>query len=330
MCSDGIVERFVNFYTDFAFKKFFGTEANKDLLISFLNALLNLQGEETIVSLTYAPVEQLPISEADRKIIYDVYCTNEKGERFVVEMQKAKQHHFKDRMLYYSTFPIQDQGRKGKYKNENGQMVSWEYELKKVYIIGIMDFELEETQDSDNVVYPVHLTMDYNNKVFNPNLNFIFIEMPKFRLEENELVTMLDKWLFAMKNLCNLLDRPQALQEAVFKKLFEIAEIAKYTKQERYDYQESLRNFRDFWSTIHTYQDIGIEIGISQGIEIGQKQGIEIGKNQGIEIGKNQGIEIGKKNEKLDMARKMKSDGMPLDVIIKYTGLSADEISDLD
>ena len=100
-------ERYINPYTDFGFKKLFGTEMNKDLLISFLNALF--YGHEVVRDVTYLNNEHFGASVLDRKAIFDVYCENEQGEKFIVEMQKAEQNYFKDRSLYYATFPIREQ-----------------------------------------------------------------------------------------------------------------------------------------------------------------------------------------------------------------------------
>src|SRR3989339_1777886 len=98
---------YVNPFTDFGFKKLFGEEVNKDLLIDFLNNLL--LGEQQIKDLTYLKNEHLSSSDTERKAIFDLYCENERGEKFIVELQKAKQNFFKDRSVYYSTFPIQEQ-----------------------------------------------------------------------------------------------------------------------------------------------------------------------------------------------------------------------------
>ena len=87
MGSEGLQERYINPYTDFGFKKLFGTELNKDLLVSFLNALL--QGREKIRDITYLNSEHLGVQEADRRAVFDVYCENERGEKFLVEMQKG-------------------------------------------------------------------------------------------------------------------------------------------------------------------------------------------------------------------------------------------------
>jgi len=131
-------EKYINPFTDYGFKRLFGEEPNKDLLLDFLNELLK-DKEGEIIEISYLPNEKLPITIGDRRAIYDLYCKNAKGEYFIVEMQKAEQKYFKDRMLFYSTFPIQEQARN---KDKN-----WNFELKHVYAIGILDFEFKEDED---------------------------------------------------------------------------------------------------------------------------------------------------------------------------------------
>lgn len=126
--------KYLNPFTDFGFKKIFGEEASKPLLIDFLNAIL--PQNDRIVTLTFKNIEQLGQTSHDRKAIYDIYCENELGEKFIVELQKAKQNYFKERTIYYSTFPIREQAEKGE----------WNYNLKAVYCIGILDFTLEDFQ----------------------------------------------------------------------------------------------------------------------------------------------------------------------------------------
>lgn len=99
-------EKYINLFTDYGFKRLFGEEPNKDLLKSFLNELLKEEQGE-IVDLTYLKNEHLGTNELNRRAIFDLYCTNEHGEKFIVELQKTKQKFFKDRTVYYSTFPIQ-------------------------------------------------------------------------------------------------------------------------------------------------------------------------------------------------------------------------------
>jgi len=116
--------RYINPFTDFGFKTLFGEEPNKDLLLDFLNELLKDE-QGTIKEITYLKNEKLGASQVDRKAVFDLYCTNERDEKFIVELQKTEQKYFKDRTVYYSTFPITEQAKKGE----------WDYELKTVYMI---------------------------------------------------------------------------------------------------------------------------------------------------------------------------------------------------
>ena len=104
--------RYINPYTDYGFKYLFGTEQNKEFTLAFINALL--QGREVIKSLTLLPLEQLGDTQEDRRAVFDVYCENEQGDKIIIEMQKADQQYFKDRSIYYSSFPIRQQGVKGR------------------------------------------------------------------------------------------------------------------------------------------------------------------------------------------------------------------------
>ena len=281
-----MIGRYVNPYTDFGFKLLFGTPVNKDLLIGFLNALF--RGEQEITDVTYLNAEQLGRAEWDRKAVFDVYCENVKGERFIVEMQKARQKYFKDRSVFYSTFPIREQAKVG----------DWDYELKSVYTVGVLNFVFDEDKDDEEYYHHEVKLMDVGRKeVFYEKLTFIYLEMPKFRKREEELETLFDKWMFVLKNLATLLDRPAALQERVFKRLFETAEIARFSESEMRDYEESLKNLRDLGNVLNTAKE--------EGRKEGRKEGIET------------------------MALRMRDDGMPLEVIAKYTGLSVEEIQNL-
>lgn len=198
MWTEGIRDRYVNPYTDFGFKLLFGTDMNKELLISFLNSLLH--GREVIKDVTYLNAEHLGTQEYDRKAVFDVYCENEQGEKFLVEMQKGEQQFFKDRSVFYSTFPIREQAKRG----------NWDYELKAVYTVGILNFVFDD-KDDEYFHHEVKLMDIYTKEVFYDKLTFVYLEMPKFNKREDELVTMFDKWLFVLRNLATLLERPAAL-----------------------------------------------------------------------------------------------------------------------
>jgi len=211
-------------------------------LLDFLNELLKDQ-QGKITNLTYLKNEQLGKTELDRKAIFDLYCENEKGEKFIVEMQKSKQNFFKDRSIFYANFPIQEQAGKSE----------WNYELKAVYTIGILDFIFESDKNETNKYrYDVKLQDIVTNKTFYDKLTFIYFEMPKFNKTIDQLETRFDKWLYVLKNL-NKLDRlPDKLKEEVFEKLFEVAEIAKFTKEEYVSYEDSLKYYRDMKNSLDT------------------------------------------------------------------------------
>jgi predicted transposase/invertase (TIGR01784 family) len=234
-------EKYINPFTDFGFKKLFGEEANKDLLVDFLNELLQDSGG--ITDLTFIKSEQLVISEADRRAIFDLYCQNSKGERFIVELQKAKQKFFKDRSVYYSTFAIQEQAPKGE----------WDFSLKAVYTISIMDFEFDDSKDHKNKLrHDVQLIDIETKEVFYDKLRFIYLEMPKFKKSIEELETHYDKWLYILQNLPKLDRIPDRLKEGLFLKLFEIAEIAKYDENEQRAYHNSVKYYRDIKNIMDT------------------------------------------------------------------------------
>lgn len=234
-------EKYINPFTDFGFKKLFGEEANKDLLIDFLNELLQDSGG--ITDLTFIKSEQLGVSEADRRAIFDLYCQNSKGERFIVELQKAKQKFFKDRSVYDSTFAIQEQAQKGE----------WDFSLKAVYTISIMDFEFDDSQNHKNKLrHNVQLLDTETKEVFYDKLSFIYLEMPKFKKSVEELETHYDKWLYILQNLPKLDRIPDKLKEGLFLKLFEVAEIAKYDENEQRAYQDSVKYYRDLKNIMDT------------------------------------------------------------------------------
>lgn len=277
-------EKYINPFTDFGFKKLFGTELNKDLLIDFLNQVL--PEKHQIQDLTYARTEHLGNSEADRKAVFDLYCIGANGDRFIVEMQKAKQNFFKDRSVYYASFPIQEQAKKG----------DWNYQLSAVYMVGILDFVFSEDEDEHLVCHQVQLK-DQINRVFYDKLTFIYLEMPNFNKNEAELETNFDRWMYVLQQLPSLENRPAALKDRIFQKVFETAEIAKFSTDDKVKYEESLKYYRDLKNVVDT--------------------SYEEGKAEG------------KEERNIEIARQMKSDGESIEKIIRYTGLSAQDIENI-
>ena len=313
MGTEGLQDRYINPYTDFGFKLLFGTDMNKDLLVSFLNALLF--GKEEIKKVNYLNTEHLGTQEYDRRAVFDVYCENEKGEKILVEMQRGEQQFFKDRSVYYATFPIREQAPRGE----------WNYELKGVYVIGILNFIFQDG-DTDCFHHQVKLVDLHTHEVFYDKLTFIYLEMPKFNKSESELESMFDKWMFVLRNLSGLLERPRALQERIFERLFKAAEIAAFTPLRRSEYWESLKNYRDWKNVLDTNMRKsyvrGREEGLKKGLEQGLEQGLERGREEGLVQGMEQGLEKGREQAAVDMARRMKSKGYSAEDIVEMTGLS--------
>lgn len=292
-------ERYISLLTDFGFKRIFGTKPNKDLLINFLNSLF--EGEQVIRDVRYLNSEHIGDVFAERKAIFDVYCENEHGEKFIVEMQNAYQKYFKDRSLFYSTFPIREQAPKGS---------DWNFKLDHVYTVALLNFDLdEEAFDKDDINHDVGLLDKKTFKVFNDKLTFKYVEIAKFDKQEKDLITLYDKWLYVLKNLSYLDKRPAALKEKIFSKLFEEAEIAKFSSAELREYEDSLKAYRDVKNSIDT--------------------ALEKGRAEGREEGRAEGRAEGERGMALLIARKLLAQGMDVKTVADMTGLSEEELDRL-
>ena len=276
-------ERYISLLTDFGFKRIFGTKPNKDLLIDFLNSLFN--GEQVVKDVTFLNSEHVGDVHTDRKAIFDVYCENEYGEKFIVEMQNAYQTYFKDRSLYYATFPIREQAQKGD---------GWNYKLKHVYVVALLNYDMSDPAFSDNTInHDIGLLDKQTHRVFNDKLTFKYVEISKFNKRIEELETNYDKWLFVLQNLSRLDRQPEYLKTAVFNRLFAEAEIAKFTRTELREYEDSLKAYRDIKNSLDSAE------------------------------------EKGKKDKAIEIAKNLLEMDMPIDNIMKATGLSLEEVKEL-
>jgi predicted transposase/invertase (TIGR01784 family) len=300
--------RYIDPFTDFGFKRLFGEEYNKDLLLDFLNELLyHEQGH--IVSISYLNPEKLGITKDSRKAYYDLYCQNEKGEKFIVEIQQADQTYFKDRALFYSTFPIVEQSKKKK---------KWDYKLEAVYVIAILDFVFDEDKHNPNKYrYDIKLSDIETHKVFYDKLTFIYLEMPKFNKNVDELETRFEKWMFVIKNLQCLDKLPDELREYIFEKLFAEAEIAKLSPEEYLGYAREIKNFRDYSNVMDTAAAKGHAKGLAKGLTEGLAKGLAKGLIQG------------KNKEREKIVLNAHSAGFPVETITAFTGLTFEQITEI-
>lgn len=248
-------ERYINPLTDFGFKRLFDTESNKDLLIDFLNVVL--PENHKVQDLEFHNNENISTA------IFDIYCQGETGEKFIVEIQRATQNYFKDRSVYYSSFPIQERAEQG----------NWNYKLTTIYAIGILDFVFDNHKDDPTIKHLVELK-NQRCEVLYDKLKFISIELPKFRKRLDELETRYDKWLFLLRHLDELEDKPEGLDEAIFSRLFEVAEIAQVSRRKQQAYMDSLKHHRDLQNVVDTARQAGREEGRRAGLQAVREEGL--------------------------------------------------------
>ena len=295
-------ERYINLLTDFGFKRVFGTEANKQFTIDFLNTLL--PEHHRIQDLSFKNNENLGLTPLDRRAIFDVFCEGVNGEQFIVEMQRTRQAFFKDRSLFYATFPIQEQSNRG----------DWDYRLPPVYSVSVLDFVMNYSSQAlkikkqNTLIHHAQLT-DQDGDRFYDKLAFIYIELPKFQKTLDQLSSHEDKWIYLFRHLSELGDRPQSLPEPIFDDLFEVAEIARFSEDEQDNYQAALKAYRDLQNVVNT--------AIQEAEQKAEKRGHKKGREEGIE----EGI--------LLVAKQMKEAGLSPQEISRFTGLSELDIDQI-
>ena len=296
--------KFINPFTDVGFKRIFGQEFSKPLLLDFLNSLL--EGEKHIVNLTFLDKEQPALYYEDRSLIYDIYCETDEGEHIIVEMQNKSQPYFKSRSIYYISESIARQGERGS---------SWNYAIDSVYLIAFLNFiPLDfKQQFRTDVVLAEKNTVDQ----FSDKLRMIYLQLPLFKKEADECENQVERWIYLLKNMETLSRLPWAAQSAVFKKLESIADVGAMSRDERLKYDEALRKYRD---TISVFEGVRMD-GLMEGRMEGRKEGRKEGRMEG--------LMEGQRSEKMENARKMKIYGLALDMIAEITGLSIEEVRGL-
>ena len=292
--------KFINPFTDIGFKRIFGQEFSKPLLLHFLNNLLI--GEKEIVDITFLDKEQPAMYADDRSLIYDIYCKTTDGEHIIVEMQNKEQPFFKKRSIYYVSEAISRQGEKG---------AEWKYDIKSVYLVAFLNFKIDDigTKFRTDAVL-----MDMESKeVFSNDFRMIYLQLPYFDKTAEECENDFERWIYVLKNMEALNRMPFAAKDSVFAKIAEIADISALSKEERMKYDEGIRKYRD---TI-CVMDYAIEKGIKEGMEKGIEKGIEKGRAEG------------RAEERYGIAKNLLAMGLPIDSIIQATGLNRDEITSL-
>ena len=331
--------KYIDLMVDWSFKKIFGTEVNKDILIEFLKVIFP---QYAISDITYVPTEQLGIMEDDRKAIFDVLCRTMDGKTFLVEMQRGYQKHFFERALFYTSFPIMKQGKKALAEEARGNR-PWDFSLDGVFFLGILNFKYEDDEMTEHRYRLMEAT---SKKLMTDKLEFVFVEVEKFDKSEDELETDLDKWLYLLKNMSNLLKRPERLRDRIFTKLFDVAELAQLDDEDRIKYIKAMNTERDTYNQIEYARETGREEGREEGHKVGKEEGLKEGREEGHKEGKEEGLKEGRKEGKeegikegreegakrnsCDIAKRMLEKWIDVETISELTGLTEEEISELD
>ena len=312
---------------DWSFKRLFGSEVNKDILIEFLKVIFP---EFDIEDITYLPSEQLGIMEKDRRAVFDVICRASDGKEFLVEVQRGAQEHFFERALYYTSFPILKQGKKAMEREEGDPRKPWNFRLDGVFFLGVLNYK---HLDDERIEHRYWLREGTTGETMTDKLKFVFVEVSKFNKTEEELTTDLDKWLYMLKNLSDLLERPAALRDKIFKRIFDVAEISGLDDEDKKKYISNMQTARDTYNQLEYAKKKGREEGMLAGIEKGREEGlqegVEKGREEGREEGRMEGREQGIEKRSREIAVNLLRINLPIQTICEATGLSAEEITKL-
>lgn len=285
-------EKFINPFSDVGFKMIFGSEVSKELIIKFLNSLLN----EGITDITFRNVEALGMGRNDRKAVFDIFCETDKHEMIIVE--NCPQRYFFNRGFYYICRMISRQGQIGS---------GWKYELLPVYGIYLLNFSLPEFYSwRTNVVLANEETGESFGEI---KLKQIYISFELFNLSKEECVTPFENLIYILKNMDIFDMSPFKEENEAFRRILDAANVNAMTSHERDVYDEVLKRYRDWRCTT--------EYAIEQAEEKGLKRGME------------KGLEKGQQEALQRTAQNMKAMQISIDVIMKATGMTSEEIEQL-
>ena len=254
--------RFIDPRVDWAFKRIFGSEDTKECLITFLNGLF--EDELVIKDVTFAKTEKLGLRPDDRGVVFDVYCVTNEGKHVIVEMQKKEQEYFADRALYYTARAIVQQGVRG----------IWDYHLAPVYTVCFMDF-VSSSPILKKFRTDLVLTDLQTRQRVSDRMRIVYLQLPLFdKHTEAECMDIFDCWIYIVKNMNMFEQMPFSEKYPVFRKLAEIGDLRKLSREELELYDEDIKNMRDIYATRKFDEKKGMEIGMEKGMEKGMAKGM--------------------------------------------------------
>jgi predicted transposase/invertase (TIGR01784 family) len=266
-----VAGKFLDPKNDFAFKKIFGTEKNKAILVHFLNDMLGFKQGEQVQNVTFLKTIQDPEIASKKQSIVDVLCTDEQGRQYIVEMQVARNEHFVKRAQYYAAKAYVDQMNNGDdYKK-----------LKQIIFLAITDFVMfpdKKDYKSDHVILDKS-SSSHDLKDF----SFTFLELPKFKKTINQLSTMVEKWAYFFKHATHTQENEPALiagEDVIIKQAYEVLNQYSWSEEERNTYNREKKNELDARELLNTARSEGRAEGRAEGVK-------EVAKNmllQGMDV----------------------------------------------
>ena len=311
--------RYINPFTDWGFKRLFGQEFSKDLLINFLNDLF--EGEFQIKDVTFKDKEQLGDTNDLRGCIFDIYCVTDDDKHFIVEMQNRWVPFFVNRSIYYASKAFVAQRKKF---DEAGVRTAVLYQFVPVYVVCIMNFmprEHEVTKFRTDVA----LREKSSDSVFSDKLRFIYLSLPFFDKSEEECETGFEKWIYVLKYMEVLERLPFTAQKKIFDHLAKLADVRCLSSEEQEKYDESIKAADDYYSGLYGSYVEGEETGMAKGIAKGMAKGMA----KGIAKGMAKGRAEGELSKGLEIARNLLAMGMSWPQIMQITGLTEEELKPL-
>ncbi|MFG6427162.1 MAG: Rpn family recombination-promoting nuclease/putative transposase [Muribaculaceae bacterium] len=290
-------ERYIHPFTDFGFKKIFGSLENKHLLIRILNDLLECN--DPIEDLTYIDPKELGVPSIYYMSIYYMCCQTNSGARIIVNIQNMYPDLFKNRSFYYSNFSILESVNKSE----------WSYNPPPIYTIIFMNHYMQQFCDDPEPKHTARICDVSNGRVLYDKLTYVYIEMPKVVKPLEELGNPVERWFWAIKNMNDLDEYPKSLKDEIFRELFRVSEIYAFTKEERMAYEESLKNMRDWNNILNT--------------------AVKKSHEEGKEKGREEGLQEGREEERRILAKQMIAAGLSISKVAEITGLSTETIENL-
>jgi len=308
-------QKYAELLCDFMFKRFFGSEANKDVLIGFLNMILE---DADIEDVDFIPTEHFGLTEKDRKAIFDISAVCKGGRTLIIEVQKGYQEHFRERAVFYTSYPINEQGRivkeefiRDHHSKGDGEEFRWDFSLKPVTVVAILNFmfDHDESWPCGRYHSSYRLREDCTGEVMTDVLRYVFLELGRFKKRLWELETPFDKWMYLLKHIHEMVEIPEVYQSAEFKRLFLLAEIGNFTPEEYEEYLKSLDAMSDYYNTIDSAE--------------------KRARAEGVLEGEIRGREEGREEAYSDSAAKLKGLGVAVEIISQATGLPIETIEKL-